>query len=295
MDNLNERISSKTNGLGAKPTSSAPSFPHVTDLEQTFVGSKLGQLPQELDVGTILYKFAKTNDIDFNKLIRGTGKGYAIYTIHQNARNVYDFNKLHTSNDDPQSIQNAVVLAWGIKSHTSNDIVPLAARSVPKIRIAHNVNAGLLEGSNEIGLSPEAIVIGLNNNKPMESKTDTGADMCSMHVDFVEVTSGTVTFKIGSSTFNTPLVNTLQVKQADSSGESRPVIKCNISVNGLTVRDVEVNLNNRDGMVPLLLGKNFLQQGGFQIKVEDIDWDQVDALFEDVVVDKDETDVQITV
>ena len=255
---------------------------NIMDVEKQFVGRQMSGLDPEINIGGVLFRYSKTNNIDFEGMISGSKKGYAIYMLHPNDKNVQKFKSMHTDTSDKHSMQNAMIFAWA-KDKQSMAIMPAATRFVSQNRLMSTMNRGLLEGS-EIGLSPEVVVIGVNSNQPIQAKTDTGADMCSMHVDSVSIDGEQVKFTISGSTYNTKLVNTMNVKQADSAGESRPVIKCNLSVDGATVRDVEVNLNNREGMVPLLLGKNFLQKGGFSIKTEDaeIDWDAVDALFEDV-------------
>lgn len=267
---------------------------NIMDVEKQFVGRQMSGLEPELTISDVLFRYSKTNKVDFEGMINGSKKGYAIYMVHPNEKNMQKFKSQHTDTEDKHSIQNAMIFAWA-KDKQSMALMPVATRFISQNRIMSATNRGLFEG-NEIGLSPDVIVIGVNDNQPIQAKTDTGADMCSMHVDSVQVDGDRVKFTVNGSTYNTPLINTMNVKQADSSGESRPVIKCNLSVGGTTVRDVEVNLNNREGMVPILLGKNFLQKGGFAIKTEEaeIDWGAVDDLFEDAEYVEDQPEPSIT-
>lgn len=254
---------------------------------------QLKDVPNELVVSGLQYRYSKSNEVPVVDLVTGKKNGYAIYSLDRNPDNVAKFQEMHTDVDDKKSPQNSIILAWA-KNKMTLAVMPAAARFISKNRIMNAVTKGIFEGEKSIGLRPQATVIGINGNNPIEAKTDTGADMCSMHVDSVTVDGERVTFTINGSQYKAPLVKQLNVKQADSKGESRPVIKCSISVDGQTVRDVECNLNNREGMIPLLLGKNFLQQGDYSITtestVEEVDWDVVDTLFEDIEPPSDNLD-----
>ncbi|MFY0655388.1 MAG: ATP-dependent zinc protease [Neptunomonas phycophila] len=243
----------------------------------------MSELPELVTVQNISFHYSSSNDASFRDIALGNKKGYVVYRLSPKNDNVARFKQGHTSSDDKQSVQDALIFAWA-KHPNSLAVNPVAARFISKNRVMNAVQRGVFESA-EIGLKPSVIVYGINDNQPFEAKTDTGADMCSMHVDSVQVQGEQVSFVISGRQYQAPLVRTLNVKQADSEGESRPVIKLNMAVGDKTVRDVECNLNNREGMVPLLLGKNFLQQGDFSITVEDVevmDWDAVDELFEDV-------------
>lgn len=253
---------------------------------------QIKDVPSELVVGGLKYRYSKTNEVPIVDLVTGKKNGYAIYSLDQNSENVAKFKEMHTDVDDKKSPQNSIILAWA-KNKMTLAVMPAAARFISRNRIMNAVAKGIFEGQNTIGLRPQVTVIGINGNNPIEAKTDTGADMCSMHVDSVSVDGEQVTFSINGSQYKAPLVKQLNVKQADSAGESRPVIQCSISVNGKTVRNVECNLNNRDGMIPLLLGKNFLQQGDYSVtteSVEEVDWEAVDELFEDLEQPSDNLD-----
>lgn len=259
-------------------------YDHITTLEQEFIGKQINELPSEMVIQNLNFHYSTSNEASFHEIATGKKKGYMVYRLSPKPDNIKRFKELHKDADDKQGVQDAVILAWG-KHPNSMAVNPMAARFISKNRVMNAVQRGIFESAG-IGLSPEVIIYGINDNSPFEAKTDTGADMCSMHVDTVEIQGEQVSFTINGRQYKAPLVRTLNVKQADSDGESRPVIKLTMAVNDTTVRDVECNLNNREGMVPLLLGKNFLQQGNFTITTEDVeeivDWDAVDQLFEDV-------------
>lgn len=257
-------------------------YDHITTLEQEFIGKQLNELPGDLGIQGLVFHYSQSNDASFKDIATGSKKGYVVYRLTPKPDNVKKFKELHTDSDDKQSVQDSVIFAWA-KHDNSMAVMPLATRFISKNRIMNAVQKGIFESAG-IGLSPQVVIAGINDSQPFEAKTDTGADMSSLHADTVDVQGEQVSFTINGRQYKAPLVRTLQVKQADSAGESRPVIKLTMVVDGTTVRDVECNLNNREGMTPLLLGKNLLQQGNFTITTEAeevMDWDAVDQLFED--------------
>lgn len=270
-------------------------YKHITILEQDFIGKQISDLPSEITIQDINYHYSTSNDASFRDIASGSKKGFMVYRLTPKPDNIKRFKELHTDVDDKQSVQDSMIFAWS-KHPESMSVLPVATRFISKNRVMNAVQKGIFENA-EIGLSPTVTVYGINDNNPIESKTDTGADMCSMHVDSVEVDGEQVSFVVGGRTYNTPLVGTMNVKQADSEGESRPVVKLNMAINDVNVRGVECNLNNREGMTPLLLGKNVLQQGGFTITTETeeiVDWDTVHELFEDVTFDNDTVESDAT-
>jgi hypothetical protein len=59
-----------------------------------------------------------------------------------------------------------------------------------------------------------------------------------------------------------------EVHSADGGGQERPMVTFDIEVNGVPIRNVSFNLNDRENMdTPVLLGQNVLKAGKFVVDV----------------------------
>lgn len=125
----------------------------------------------------------------------------------------------------------------------------------------------------EIGYEEPVVIHNINNGEPINGKIDTGADMCSMHAENIQVQNGNVQFSINGKVYRMSLARTQTVKQADSDTEERPVVKFTFELGGQTISDVECNINDRTGMSPLLIGKNLLSKADFNINTQDVNAD----------------------
>lgn len=113
----------------------------------------------------------------------------------------------------------------------------------------------------------DIILYQLNNEKEIKAKVDTGASICSLHVDswIIDKTQTNVNFMHDNKKYTFPLKDVQDVKSANGT-DTRPVIHISIMYNGKLYKNIEFNLANRKEMShPILLGKNFLEKDNFLI------------------------------
>lgn len=262
---------------------------NIAQLEQTFISGKLSSIPQSMVLHGISYKFSKHSPDTWESIITGQKKAITIFTLDQNAKNVKQFDSVKASSpDDYNSPQTNVALVWGV-SRTLG-VIPAAAKFIPKTRQLHVTHHGITEQT-DISYSEPVVITNINNNQPFDAKIDTGADMCSLHADSIEMGNGTVSFSINGRMYRMPITDTKEIKQADSDAQARPVVTFTFQIGDQTIDNVQCNLNDRSGMdSPLLIGKNLLSRGDFVIRtqvsesVESTDWDYLQSLFEHIDV-----------
>lgn len=113
------------------------------------------------------------------------------------------------------------------------------------------------------------LVFGQFGNRPIEGKVDTGATVSSLHAEKIKTNGGQVSFSCPSLSDNVitlDMDSSQEVRSADGGGVTRPVVVLDVEVNGVPMKSVKFNLNDRSGMdSPILIGQNILQPGGFII------------------------------
>jgi hypothetical protein len=103
------------------------------------------------------------------------------------------------------------------------------------------------------------------------AKVDTGAEMCSLHAEQVQINRGerTVSFvcpHLSRSKLTVPLVDQQTIKTSGGDTTYRAVIQPSLKIKGKILKDIQVNLNDRGEMdEPMLVGQNALQDGNFLI------------------------------
>lgn len=103
----------------------------------------------------------------------------------------------------------------------------------------------------------------------VESRIDTGAKYCSLHVDKVDVDGDWVKFARGDITYKVPVFKTVKIRHA-SIGDSvpRPVVKLDMTLRGTRLNQMEFTLNDRSSMkYEVLVGRNALQALGLPVIV----------------------------
>lgn len=107
----------------------------------------------------------------------------------------------------------------------------------------------------------------MNNDEPIEARVDTGATHSSINADEISTSDNSVKFKFGEFVYRFPLYRVSKIKTSDNeSSEERPVIKVDMIINGITVKNVELTLNDRDHMTyNVLLGRSALSSAGVLI------------------------------
>jgi len=94
------------------------------------------------------------------------------------------------------------------------------------------------------------------------ARIDTGATICSLHVDKYDVEGNWVIFHRADIIFRVPLDRFIKIRRAGSDQrEQRPIVKLDLTVHGTRINQVEFSLVNRAHMsYEVLLGQNALQR-----------------------------------
>lgn len=123
--------------------------------------------------------------------------------------------------------------------------------------------------SNTIGNSVDVTFV--DTNKTLKGKVDTGATTSCLHGENIKVSGNRVSFtcsELSPNTITVDAAGSQQVKSADGGVSDRPIIKLNISINGINLQGATFNLNDRSTMdCPLLIGQNILKAGDFVVDV----------------------------
>lgn len=123
---------------------------------------------------------------------------------------------------------------------------------------------------NTLGMTAEVQFASFGNRR-LQGKVDTGATTSSLHAFDIKIDKqrNTVTFQcpeISDNLITLDLDGAQEVHSADAGGQTRPVIKLDVEINGTPVNDASFNLNDRSNMdIPVLIGQNILKAGNFTI------------------------------
>lgn len=113
-------------------------------------------------------------------------------------------------------------------------------------------------------------------NKTVDNcKVDTGASMSSLDARNIKKTpNGQVSFtcpSLNDNVITLDIHDNIQVKQADTNGESRPTVLLKIVINDKPL-NVMFNLNDRSQMdSPILIGQDIISAGKFVIDIQKSD------------------------
>ena len=118
-----------------------------------------------------------------------------------------------------------------------------------------------------IGTITNILIKYINDDKPIEARVDTGASHSSLNADDIEHMENTVKFRFGSYIYKFPLFRMVKIKTSDNdTAEERPVIRVDMVINGISVSNVELTLNDRNHMnFNVLLGRSTLAAAGVLI------------------------------
>lgn len=269
----------------------AEQFSQIAQVENAFRQGKIPPKQGSINVAGVIYRFAESAKHTWDEIISQQRRAMTIYTVHPNENNMKKFEEVKGDvSEDTTRHQNTIVMLWALDRQSR--IVPTAARFTTRARSTQIGVAGLKEGT-DISYEEDIVISNINDNQPFKCKIDTGADMCSLHAEDIQVNGDTVVFSINNKRYRMPVAGSQTVKQADSDHETRPTVKFNVVLAGQTINGVECNLNDRTGMSAMLIGKNLLSQHDFTINtkglddgmdesVSDDEWLEFESLFEGV-------------
>lgn len=123
---------------------------------------------------------------------------------------------------------------------------------------------------NVLGDTAQVEFVAVSTPNPIEGKIDTGATTSSLDADWydADTKNGKVTFTsrvFDDRKITMDMQGTQSVQTASGGTEVRPVVKLDVKINGVVVKDALFNLNDRKDMTPILIGQNILKAGNFVI------------------------------
>ena len=110
-------------------------------------------------------------------------------------------------------------------------------------------------------------------NRQVPGKVDTGATTSSLHAENIKVNhnNNSVSFscpELSNSIITMQLDGAQEVVSADAGGNTRPIVKFDVEIDGTPIKGASFNLNDRSEMdSPILIGQNILKAGNFLIDV----------------------------
>jgi hypothetical protein len=132
---------------------------------------------------------------------------------------------------------------------------------------------------NIIGTVTSVIISHFNDGAPIESRVDTGANTSSIAGEDIKIKGNSVWFTFNEVKYKFHLLRVVKIKQADSDKVmERPVIRVDLTVNGIKLHNIELNVNTRAHMkFPILLGRSALSQAAILINPAAANIDPVSA------------------
>jgi hypothetical protein len=118
---------------------------------------------------------------------------------------------------------------------------------------------------NVIGTEASVIINGLNDNKSISAKIDTGADMCSLNAKNIKVENEQVSFDFHNRRYRMNIASNHNIKTADGGSELRPSVKLSIKIKDKSINDLMVTLNDRGNLSDFLIGMNCIKNLDMQI------------------------------
>ena len=131
---------------------------------------------------------------------------------------------------------------------------------------------------NVIGTEASAIIMGLNDNKPISAKIDTGADLCSLNVKNIKLEHEQVSFDFHNRRYRMNIASNHNINTADGGSELRPSVKLSIKIKDNSINDIMVTLNDRGNLSDFLIGMNCIKK--LDMKIDPNLKEYVDASLE---------------
>lgn len=241
-------------------------FNNIEDLKKAFLVGNV-KFEKSMTVSGVEYRRLQTTKHSLEEMLCDGYKALFVYSLRPSEKNI--------SKEKSAGLHDWIIFMWGFDKKLR--LIPYDVRSTTRSRgrVEHR---GLGESFREISqdrIIPDkvkVIIIDLPVANELIGKVDTGADICSLHAENIEIDRGSqkVSFNcppLSSNRFTVPLAET-QVVRTPASEETvnRPVISLNLKIADKGLKDIKVNLNDRSNMdQPFLVGQNALEAGNFII------------------------------
>lgn len=234
------------------------SYENIQQLNQQFTQKNINEIPSTITIGDITFS---VRDSLFPQNMVNLNSGRSLVQLYTA--------KGGSSNE-------RLALVWQMKQGLI--IHPILAKLIKKFRgssdssVMHEA-ATKQDQEPAIGTQIEIEIASLNNHKLIIGKVDTGASVCSLHADNIQVKKdpldpeqSIVKFTIDDTTYSMNIEQQQSIQTADGGVEYRPLVKFNVVYDGRTFHDVMFNLNDRSQMdEKLLVGLNLLADIGYKI------------------------------
>ncbi len=259
-------------------------FNNIQELQQQFTGGNLIPLPKTIVISGVTYNLTLNPLISIDEAFNSETKPMAIYSIDE----------YRSPMADEQGLEDHIALVWNNSKVT---VHPSVAQFVPRNKLYTSIQEADVPDDRIIRTHVSIILSGFNGNQPIKAKVDTGAGVCSLNANNVQVDrkNGMVAFDFGDKHITMPVVDTEAVLTAENGVENRPVVEFDVVVpntdsqkKNKVISKVQFNLNDRSGMPDkLLLGQNFIKAGNFVVMgdseqkktIETIDWASLQSMF----------------
>ena len=249
-------------------------FHSVSHIDGQFKLGGLTNISDTIKVHGLKFNLLSEHTIPIREMINNKEKSFVVYCVDNEDRQTTTWNELLN-----QGIINEwIVLIWDTTNHMS--MIPAGALSVQSTNLTN------LEEKAQNVITDEIDIQFDRFGKSIQGKVDTGANMSSMHVDGWELLGRKDRVQFSSHLLSDhqiimDVIDQIVVKTSEGS-EYRPVVQFQITIDGVSLKDAQFNLNDRSGMQhPILVGQNILERGNFLIdptrtkdtvRAEGIDW-----------------------
>jgi hypothetical protein len=215
-------------------------FKDIHEINNAFINGKIPKLPINFLVNDINYHYHLSTEFKLEDMLSNPKRApYVLYTLSKDAKNLEKFNKIGINDADASSKTPKERLMFVWKVMPGLKILPTEVRYETKSR----------------GISLEStniIVNNINGNKPIKSKIDTTADICSLNAEDIEMEGSDVKFSLNEYNYRMQTCGTI----IDSTNNEIPVVHFNIEMSGEVFENVKFAINNIPGDSLIHLGKN---------------------------------------
>lgn len=256
-------------------------------LEQVKAAFTAGKFPfgQDINVAGIDYHVRGSSKFSFEDMVVKGFKGIFIYSCGHP----------HRAQATAAGLDQWLLFVWSFDNtkvlRPVEVIATTAHRASPIIGSSGITEARGQNDDNLIGDRVNVRFTSLPGTNALKGKVDTGAEICSLHVDKWSIKGGKVQFispDLSPNVITMNLYDHQAVKSANGI-QYRPVVEMNIRINDRLLNGIIFNLADRGSMeYPVLVGQNALEKGKFLIDPriredeEEIDWDALMETVKDV-------------